>query len=138
MRKLSGIAIAVAVILAAAVLTGAAPAGPPLPFKTYDEVSAALVDGGPAGKCSGKLAFAYTLEKQGVRYSFYVLDGRFILIDAREGNDTPVWIGRTEAEHLVVTQVTTWAGLLRLAPVPGTPDDFAACDILNPVTAKGV
>ena len=137
MRKLSGIAIAVAVILASAVLTGATPVTP-IPFKAYDEVSAALVDGGPAGKCSEKLAFAYTLEKQGVRYSFYVLDGRFILIDAREGNDTPVWIGRTEAEHLVVTQVTTWEGLLKLAPVPGSPDGFAACDILNPVTAKGV
>jgi len=137
MRKLSGIAIAVAVILAAAVLTGATPATP-IPFKTYDEVSAALVDGGPVGKCSEKLAYAYALEKQGVRYSFYVLDGRFILIDARDGNDTPVWIGRTEAEHLVVEQVTTWEGLLKLVPVPGSPDGFAACDILNPVTAKGV
>src|SRR3972149_3986411 len=101
MRKLSGIAIAVAVILAAAVLTGATPATP-IPFKTYEGVSAALVNGGPAGKCSGKLAFAYTLEKQGVRYSFYVLDGRFILIDAREGNDTPGWMRHTRAEDLVV------------------------------------
>src|SRR3990172_8214135 len=97
MRKLSGIAIAVAVILAAAVLTGATPVTP-IPFKTYDEVSAALVDGGPAGKCSGELAFASTLEGQ----------------------------------------VRTWAGLVKFAPVPGSPDGFAACDILNPVTAKGV
>src|SRR3972149_4695792 len=133
MRKLSGIAIAVAVILAAAVLTGATPATP-IPFKTYDEVSAALVDGGPVGKCSEKLAYAYALEKQGVRYSFYVLDGRFILIDARDGNDTPVWIGRTEAEHLVGTQVTTWAGLLRFPRDTRAPWSICAWAVLHPAT----
>lgn len=69
-------------------------AAAPLPVTTLDTALEVMVDSRPVGVCEGYTVFGSTLRIGTALYTLYTTATKFVLLDAADGDATPVWRGR--------------------------------------------
>jgi hypothetical protein len=92
---------------------------PALPVATMTEVQAALTNARVLGACDGTVVVnqAFLRLPNGVEYGLVLIERRFVLYETREGDNTPVWIGRVLPDGaLQVRETLTYGELLQRYP----------------------